>query len=103
MTVISGRNTGSQNTVFHNIACTTSGKLWHQPCKNQTALLLQHVGGYSKRAVKLVTHLESRATSLVRSESVRERRTALYESDQQQQHKLLFKPNWITTTTTTTK
>ena len=29
---------------------------WHQPCKNQTALQAQHLGGHSERAVKSYSH-----------------------------------------------
>ena len=37
--------------------CRDSNSLeWHHPCKNQTALQLHHLGGYSKRVVKSYSH-----------------------------------------------
>ena len=38
--------------------CTEDGSSfeWHQPCNNQTALQLHHLGGYSRHAVKSSSH-----------------------------------------------
>ena len=49
------------------------------------ALLVHHFGGYSKtRYKKLFTHVESHASAV----NARERRIALYKSDQQQHAEL---------------
>ena len=51
---------------------------WHPPCKNQTAQQPHHLSGYSKCAVKSDSHSFS-PMQQERSESARERRTALFK------------------------
>ena len=54
-----------------------------------SAPLVQHFGGYKKNKYKkLVTHVESHASA---GEFARERRTALYKSEQQtNKHKYIY-------------
>ena len=55
--------------------CTEDGSSfeWHQPCNNQTALQLHHLGGHSRHAVKSSSHsyrvtCDKNAVSLLKRE-----------------------------------